>query len=112
MDDEIEPAEDDGMMTIISRVTLKTGAEPQWDGVMQERLDAAREQPGWVGAHLLIPLDAANQRVIVGCWETRADWEAWHTDETFQETRKQLDGLEAAPVEHSWHEVIAEDHES
>jgi heme-degrading monooxygenase HmoA len=60
------------MMTIISRVTLREGTEPQWDVTMQERLDAARDQPGWIGAHLLVPIEAANQRVIVGCWENRA----------------------------------------
>jgi heme-degrading monooxygenase HmoA len=98
------------MMTIISRVILKEGTEPQWDNVMQERLDAAREQPGWIGAHVLVPLDAVNQRIIVGCWETRSDWELWHADEAFQQTRKRLDGLESMAAEQSWHEVIAEDH--
>jgi heme-degrading monooxygenase HmoA len=100
------------MVTIITKVTLKEGTEPEWDGIMQERLEAAREQPGWVGAHILVPVDAGNQRVIVGCWESRADWEVWHADEAFQQTRKQLDGLEAGPGEEAWHEVIAEEHEA
>jgi heme-degrading monooxygenase HmoA len=98
------------MMTIVSRVTLKDGAQPEWDDVMRARLEAAQEQPGWLGAQLLAPIDALNQRVIVGCWETRADWEAWHADQTFQETREQLDELEVGPAEQSWHEVIAEKH--
>jgi heme-degrading monooxygenase HmoA len=98
------------MMTIVTRVTLKHGAQPTWDGIMQERLEAARDQPGWIGAQILIPVDALDQRIIVGSWETRADWEAWHEDATFRETRLQLEGLEAGPPEPSWHEVIAEDH--
>jgi heme-degrading monooxygenase HmoA len=56
----------------------------------------------------VIPLDGLNSRVIIGTWETRADWEAWHTDPTFQETRKQLQGLESAASEEWWHEVIAD----
>ena len=34
------------------------------------------------------------------------DWEAWHEDATFVETRKRLEGLEAQPGEQWWHEVI------
>lgn len=94
------------MMTIVTHVTLKRGTEPQWDTIMRERLTAARAQAGWVGGQLLMPLDALDQRVIVGTWRTRAAWEAWHTDPAFTETRKQLDQLEAAPSRHSWHEVI------
>ena len=97
-------------MTIVSRVTLKDGAQPEWDEVMRARLEAAKERPGWLGAQRLAPVGALNQRVIVGCWESRADWEAWHGDEAFRETREQLDGLAAGPPEESWHEVIAEKH--
>jgi heme-degrading monooxygenase HmoA len=44
--------------------------------------------------------------VIVGTWRTRADWEAWHQDPQFAETRRRLDGLENGPAEHWWHEVV------
>jgi heme-degrading monooxygenase HmoA len=98
------------MMTIVSRVTLREGAEPEWDDVMRDRLAAARQQPGWVSGQLMIPLDALNQRVIIGSWQTRADWEAWHNDAAFRETRRRLDGLEAGQGEHWWHEVIADGH--
>jgi heme-degrading monooxygenase HmoA len=53
---------------------------------MRERLEAARKPPGWVGAQLLMPLDGLSNRIIVGTWQTRADWEAWHVDEAFAET--------------------------
>lgn len=96
------------MMTIVGRVTLKTGVQPTWDGIMRERLEAVRDQPGWIGAQILIPVDALDQRVTVGSWESRADWQAWHQDEAFRETRRQLEGPEAAPPEEAWHEVIAE----
>jgi heme-degrading monooxygenase HmoA len=94
------------MMTIVTHITLKQGNEPEWDEAMRERLDGARQQPGWIGGQLLIPLDRLEKRVIVGTWETRAAWEAWHQDPTFAETRKRLDGLEAGASEHWWHEVM------
>lgn len=94
------------MMTIVTHVTLKEGTEPQWDAAMRERMAAARDQAGWIGGQLMLPLERLNKRVIVGTWQTRAAWEAWHNDPAFRETRTRLEGLEAAPPEHWWHEVI------
>jgi heme-degrading monooxygenase HmoA len=94
------------MMTIVTRVTLKEASEPEWDAAMRARLDAARHQRGWIGAQLLIPLGDLKKRVLIGTWKTRADWEAWHKDPAFAETRRRLEGLEAAPSEEWWHEVI------
>jgi heme-degrading monooxygenase HmoA len=94
------------MMTIVTHVTLKEGTEPRWDAAMRDRLAVASDRPGWIGGQLLIPLDALNRRIIVGTWETRAHWEAWHNDPEFQATRAQIEGLEAAPSQHWWHEVI------
>lgn len=94
------------MMTIVTHVTLKEGAEPEWDAAMRERLLAARDQPGWIGGQLLIPLDGLDRRIIVGTWQSRAHWEAWHKDPTFAETRRRLAGLEARPSERWWHEVV------
>jgi hypothetical protein len=59
-----------------------------------------------VGGQLLRQSDKPDRRVIVGTWKTRADWEAWHHDPQFAETRRRLDGLESAPAEHWWHEVV------
>jgi heme-degrading monooxygenase HmoA len=96
------------MMTIITRVILKEGSEPEWDAVMRERLDAAREQPGWIGGQIVMPVGALAERVIIGTWRTSADWEAWHAGEAFAETRARLAGLERAPGEQSWHETIVD----
>lgn len=93
------------MLTTMTHVTLEDGKEPEWDQAMAERLEAARARPGWVHGQVLIPLDRPNDRVILGTWSTRADWEAWHEDETFKATRQRIDGLEAAPRQQSWHEV-------
>jgi heme-degrading monooxygenase HmoA len=97
---------DDAMMTVVTRVRLQQGKEPEWDAAMRERLAAARGRPGWVSGQLLIPLEALDERVIVGSWDTRADWEAWHEEETFLATRERLEGLQAASSETTWHEVI------
>ena len=73
---------------------------------MRTRLSAAKKRPGWVGGQLLRPADKQGGRVIVGTWKSRADWEAWHHDPQFAETRQRLDGLESAPAEHWWHDVL------
>ena len=94
------------MMTIVTEVTLREGSEPEWDAAMRARLSAVRGRPGWLSSQLVIPTDALNRRLIIGTWQTRADWEAWHTDLAFAETRARLAGLEAAPRRESWHEVM------
>src|SRR5262245_12868626 len=88
------------MMTIVTYVHLKEKAGREWDAAMRTRLAAARRRPGWVGGQLLRPDDKPDTRVIVGTWRTRADWEEWHDDPKFAETRQRLDGLEGAPAEH------------
>jgi heme-degrading monooxygenase HmoA len=95
------------MMTVITRIELKEGSEPEWDDVMRERLEAAKTRQGWVAGQIAMPLDSLRSRLIVGTWRTRADWEAWHEDPTFEETRERLEHLQASPGETTWHEVIA-----
>jgi len=94
------------MMTIVTHVHLKEGTGRDWDAAMRTRLSAVNKRPGWVGGQLLRPADNPNRRVIVGTWRTRANWEAWHHDPKFAETRQRLEGLESAPAEHWWHEVM------
>ena len=96
------------MMTIVTHVEVKPGSEAQWDKTMQERLRAAEQRPGWVAGQLLRPVDKPQDRVIVGTWESRDAWEAWHRDPAFRETRGRLDGLQARPDQEWWHEVLEE----
>jgi heme-degrading monooxygenase HmoA len=100
------------MMTVITRVALNPGAEPEWDEAMRERMDAAYGRPGWIGGQVLIPVEGLNQRVIVGTWETRSDWQSWHEDPAFQETRLRMEGLQAGPDEMEWFEVVTAGRES
>lgn len=94
------------MMTVITRVALKAGSEPDCDDVMRERLEMAKTRQGWVAGQILMPLDSLNDRLIVGTWRTRADWEAWHEDPGFEQTRERLEDLQSSPGETTWHEVI------
>src|ERR1700760_2913116 len=96
------------MMTVVTYVTLKEGVAPEWDTAMRERLDGAKGRAGWVRGQLLMPLEDLGQRVIIGTWQTRANWEAWHQDEAFAKPRQRLAELEAGPSRTSWFEIIAE----
>ena len=96
------------MMTVITQVSLKPGSEPDWDQAMRERLAAAEDQHGCVAAQLLMPVEGMSQRVIVGTWASRNDWEAWHNDPAFQETRERLEGLQEKPDDMQWFEVVDE----
>lgn len=96
------------MMTVLTHLTLKEGAAPEWDVAMRQRLEAAKGRAGWVRGQLLMPLEDLTKRVIIGTWQTRADWEAWHHDAAFTETRRRLEDLEASPSETTWYEIIVE----
>jgi heme-degrading monooxygenase HmoA len=93
-------------MTVATFVTLREGAEPEWDAAMRERLARAVGRPGFLHGQLLIPLDGLNRRAVVGTWSTRAEWEAWHNDPAFLATRERLDDLQREPSETHWYEVI------
>jgi heme-degrading monooxygenase HmoA len=96
------------MITVITHMTLQEGSEAEWDAAMRERLVNARRRPGWVGGQILMPLETLHQRVIVGTWQTRADWEAWHADPAFAAMRGRLDAAQAETAEPSWYEVVAD----
>jgi heme-degrading monooxygenase HmoA len=94
------------METVITRLTLKDGAEQEWDATMSDRMKAAEDQDGWVGGQLLRPVDEPSTRVIVGTWASRANWEDWHGEEAFRETRERLEGLQTGPADVTWHEAV------
>jgi hypothetical protein len=73
-----------------------------------EGTDGVGEKPAWLGRRSARhSLDGPNSRVIIGTWQTRADWEAWHEDPKFKQTREELKGLETRSSEEWWHEVVA-----
>ena len=99
------------MMTVVTHVKIKEGREPAWDAAFRERIASAREQRGFVAVQLCIPSDAMDERVVIGTWETRADWEAWHGTEPFQQTRRQMEEQSDSKRKREWwHEVVLEEH--
>ena len=50
-----------------------------------------------------------HERVVIGTWQTRADWEAWHATDGFQRTRAAMDGSEAERRGEWWHEVVVDE---
>jgi len=95
------------MMTVITETTLKPGQEQEWDRAFEERIGAAKGQPGWVDAQLLIPEDEPNKRIVVGTWRSRDDWERWHQTSTFQQTREPMNRSTADDGRPEWHQVRA-----
>ena len=67
---------------------------------------AATDKPGWISGQLVMPLHHLDRRIIIGTWQTRADWEAWHQDPAFEQTRQRMEGLEQGKAENWWHEVL------
>lgn len=97
------------MMTIVTHIRIKEGREPAWDAAFRERVQAAKERPGFIGVQLCIPIDAMNERVIIGTWESRAEWEAWHGADAFRQTREQMEEADAKRRKEWWHEVVLEE---
>jgi len=94
------------MMTVVTTLRLRPEDESEWDSLIRERFRSAHERDGWVSGQLLAPEDEKHTRVIVGTWRSREDWEAWHDDPAFLETRSKLDGLQADNQESAWFEVV------
>ena len=94
------------MMTIITRVKLRAGSTEQWGRAMHTRVEAARGAKGWISAQLLQGVDEPLERAIVGVWDSKEAWAAWHDEDAFTETREQLSGVEDRPQESVWFEVI------
>jgi len=93
------------MITVVTHVTLQPGKESAWEAAFQERIAVAKQQPGWISVQLDVPSHAQNKRIIIGTWESRRDWESWHTTQAFQKTREDMAHTEAAPREQWWHDV-------
>ena len=94
------------MVTIVSEIELKQGREEAWDTAMQERMQAVRDHPGWVGGQMLRPEGEPSKRLIVGTWQSQDDWKRWHEDPQFAGTREELDGLTVGAEQHDWYGVV------
>lgn len=97
------------MVTVVTRVRIKDGRQGEWDEVFAKRIQAAREQEGFEFVQLCRPEDAPRERVIVGTWQTHGDWEKWHEDPAFLETRKELEEIDEESARSQWFEVVGEE---
>jgi heme-degrading monooxygenase HmoA len=96
------------MLTVITTTRLRQGAGGEWDAAIDERFRSAHGRTGWVSGQLLNPEDDSDVRVIVGTWENRDDWKAWHDDPAFLEQRDRLEALAAEPSSVVWCAVVAD----
>jgi heme-degrading monooxygenase HmoA len=94
------------MLTVITETAITPGQEPEWDRAFEERQADAPNQPGWVALQLLIPLEDPSKRLVVGTWQSRADWEAWHATEVFKRTRERMDAVQQTSGPERWFEVV------
>jgi heme-degrading monooxygenase HmoA len=97
------------MVTVVTRVRIKDGREAEWDEVFGERARAARGQDGFHFVQLCCPEGAPSERVIVGTWDTRENWQAWHRDDAFLETRRQLEEIDEEDEGSQWWKVVVEE---
>ena len=97
------------MVTVVTRVRVKEGSEDEWDRVFAERVDAAQGREGFVFVQLCRREGSPSERVIVGTWERREHWEAWHQDPEFVETRRELEhAAEDGTGDTDWYDVVVE----
>jgi heme-degrading monooxygenase HmoA len=96
------------MMTVLTTSKLRPAGQEEWDAAIRERFDSAQRMPGWVSGQLLTPEDDPLSRVIVGTWNSREDWMAWHDDPAFLDKRTVLEALESAPNVTRWFYVVAD----
>ncbi len=96
------------MMTVLTTSRLRSGGEERWDAAMRERFESAQHMPGWVSGQVLTPEDDPYSRVIVGTWNSREDWMAWHDDPAFLDKRTVLEDLESEPNVTRWFTVVAD----
>ena len=47
---------------------------------------------------------------MIGTWERREDWEAWHATDAFRATGEALEAAEDGDHQETWHEVTLDEH--
>jgi heme-degrading monooxygenase HmoA len=98
------------MVTVVTTTKLRPGTEDEWDAAIRQRFESAHDREGWVSGQILTPEDTTGRRVLVGTWQSRENWEAWHSDPGFLEQRTRLEELEAEPSQTTWYTVVVDAH--
>src|SRR3954464_12772707 len=94
------------MQTIVTHVRIRVGKAEAWDEAFGERVAAARGQPGFVAVQLCVPHGKPNERVVIGTWRSRGDWESWHDTPAFRRTRHELEEADPERESEWWHDVV------
>jgi len=95
------------MLTVVTHVRVKEGHRSEWDRVFSERVEAAAGKEGFVEVQLCKPRESdTGDRVIVGTWQREQDWQAWHHDPEFVETRRELEEAADETDASQWYDVI------
>ncbi len=87
---------------VVGRFNLRPGAEAVWDAAFRERIEEAASAPGWLGVAAWAPLDAPQERIVVGRWRAREDYDAWALGESYLRTKSVLDSCQTAPPKIEW----------
>ncbi len=108
-----DPGSDDersAMKTVITRIKVQQGQETAWDDAFRSRVEAAKKQEGFVAAHVCVPVEAPDERLVIGTWETETAWRAWHDDDAFRATRRRLEQIDEESGTPRWHDVLLDEH--
>jgi heme-degrading monooxygenase HmoA len=97
------------MKTVITRVRVQPDQEEEWDEAFRERVEAAKQQPGFVSAHVCAPDEAPDERLVIGTWQSEDDWRQWHEQEEFVETRRRLERADEESGRPVWHAVLIDE---
>jgi heme-degrading monooxygenase HmoA len=96
--------------TVITHVRLQPDHEEEWDDAFRKRVEAAKEQRGFVSAHVCVPNEAPDERLVIGTWQSEDDWRQWHEQDEFVETRRRLERADEERGTPAWHEVVIDAH--
>ena len=99
MSDATEPGR---IFQVVGRFSLRPGAEATWDAAFQERIEQAASAPGWLGVAAWAPVAEPSERVVVGRWRSKADYETWALTESYLRTKVTLDSCQTGAPDIEW----------
>jgi heme-degrading monooxygenase HmoA len=99
MTDDARPGQ---IFQVVGRFNLRPGAEATWDSAFRDRVETATAAPGWLGVATWAPVAEPSQRIVVGRWRSRADYEAWTLTESYLSTKATLDSCQTAAPDIEW----------
>jgi heme-degrading monooxygenase HmoA len=93
------------MHVVLGRVIVRSDSAAEWEAKWSARAEGARQFPGGGGAELLMPVDHPDERVIVGWWTTRENFDHWRASPDWEASEQQLQKLQGGAPEIHWYEL-------